>query len=161
MMVSRTAAFRCGRAGNPILFETLMPYPTEEFLRRRCRRIFLSNLTLSCSIGVYEAEHRRRQPVVISADVWVPLKSTPSERDALDDVFNYSRITETIRKTALSKHFNLQETLVDTLAERLSAMPGVVMARVSTAKTEVYPDAEAVGIEVWRPGLQYRDESSS
>ena len=47
-------------------------------------------------------------------------------------------------------HVQLQETIVDTLAERLLAHPAVRAVRVATSKPDVYPDTEAVGVEVFR-----------
>ena len=47
---------------------------------------------------------------------------------------------------------DLQETLVDRIAERLSNLPGVELIRISSEKTEAYDDADAIGVEVWRSG---------
>ena len=52
-------------------------------------------------------------------------------------------------------HVNLQETLCDDILTRLLEHTGVMAARVSTRKPDVYPDCEAVGVEVFRakPGV--------
>ncbi|RKI32003.1 dihydroneopterin aldolase, partial [Corallococcus sp. AB049A] len=47
-------------------------------------------------------------------------------------------------------HIHLQETLCDDLLTRMLAHPLVQAALVSTAKPDVYPDCEAVGVEVFR-----------
>ena len=46
--------------------------------------------------------------------------------------------------------FELQETLCDDIAARLLSHPSVRAVRVSTCKPDVYPDCEAVGVEVFR-----------
>ena len=59
-----------------------------------------------------------------------------------------------IRRTVaarLSKgHIHLQETLCDDILTQVLAHPKVQAARVSTAKPDVYPDCDAVGVEVFR-----------
>ena len=51
----------------------------------------------------------------------------------------------------LSKgHIHLQETLCDDILTQVLAHPKVQAARVSTAKPDVYPDCDAVGVEVFR-----------
>ena len=47
-----------------------------------------------------------------------------------------------------SKHFELQETLAEGIAAICIAKPGVLAVRVSTAKPDVYPDCEAIGVDV-------------
>ena len=51
---------------------------------------------------------------------------------------------------ALAQHYNLQETLVDTIADKLINLPGIQLLRLTSAKTEAYDNVKAVGIEVWR-----------
>lgn len=129
-----------------------MQHPSEEFLRFHCRKIFVRNLSLNCQIGVYETEIGRSQQVLFDCDVWLPLEQSSSSDDDLNDVLNYDLIVSAIRSIALSAHFNLQETLVDRIADRLAELPGIVLLRLSSAKTEAYTDTDAVGVEVWRRG---------
>ena len=46
-------------------------------------------------------------------------------------------------------HIELQETLADDLLRAMMAHPKVRAARVSTEKPDVYPDCDAVGVEVF------------
>jgi dihydroneopterin aldolase len=46
-------------------------------------------------------------------------------------------------------HVHLQETLCDDVLALMLAHPNVRAARVSTQKPDVYPDCEAVGVEVF------------
>jgi dihydroneopterin aldolase len=46
-------------------------------------------------------------------------------------------------------HIHLQETLCDDIARIMLAHPLVQAVRVSTAKPDVYPDCESVGVEVF------------
>ena len=116
--------------------------PSPESLRFSCRRIFLKNLRLTCRIGAYETERSASQSVVFNADIWVRFSASSSQRDAV----------EIFREESSRGHIDLQETLVDRIAERLSNLPGVELIRISSEKTEAYDDADAIGVEVWRSG---------
>jgi dihydroneopterin aldolase len=131
-----------------------------DFLTFNCRKIAVRSFVLDCRIGAYEHEKHQAQRVVFECDVWVPLLNSTSLSDDLHDVLNYDQIVSTISEIALSAHFNLQETLVDAIADKLIALPNVQQLRVSTAKLEPYKGVAAVGIEVWRrcSSLSYNHE---
>jgi dihydroneopterin aldolase len=69
--------------------------------------------------------------------------------DALHEVVDYDFVRQIVRERVGRGHIRLQETLADDLLRSLLAHPQVVAARVSTEKPDVYPDCEAVGVEVF------------
>lgn len=115
-----------------------------------CRRVFLRDYEVWINIGVHAYEKRAEQRVIINADLYVPLAISTPKADELDEVLDYDFIRHTIA-TRLSKgHVHLQETLCDDILTLLLAHPKVHAARVSTAKPDVYPDCDAVGVEAFR-----------
>lgn len=113
-----------------------------------CRRIFLRNYEVQISIGVHEFEKKGEQRVLINIDLFIPLAlSTPCE-DHFYEVVDYDFVRETIAKRVAQGHIYLQETLCDDIATSMLAHPKVKAVRVSTAKPDVYPDCECVGVEV-------------
>ena len=74
--------------------------------------------------------------------------STP-QADQLDEVVDYDFIRHSIAQRVARGHIQLQETLADELLHAMLAHPKVRAARVSTEKPDVYPDCEAVGVEVF------------
>lgn len=129
-----------------------MTQPIDE-IRLSCRRILLRSLTLSCAIGAYAHERGKLQRVAFEADVWVRRCPAPL-RDDLSDVLNYDRIVAVVRNEANSGHIDLQETLVERIAEKLAQFPETALVRVQTTKLEAYPDAN-IGVEVWRYGADF------
>jgi dihydroneopterin aldolase len=115
-----------------------------------CRRVFLKNYEVWINIGVHEFEKRAEQRVVINVDLYVPLAVSTPRADELDEVVDYDFIRRTVAARLSQGHIHLQETLCDDLLTRMLAHPLVQAARVSTAKPDVYPDCEAVGVEVFR-----------
>ena len=69
--------------------------------------------------------------------------------DDLGEVVDYDFVREAVRERVGRGHIQLQETLADDLLRALLAHPQVLAARVSTEKPDVYPDCEAVGVEVF------------
>src|SRR5262249_59385286 len=94
------------------------------------------------------SEHQGRQPVVVNVD----LMRAPADKphgDRIANVLNYDTVHDAIVALAGSRHFNLQETLVDAILDLCLAQPGVIEARVSTEKPDVYRDCR-VGYEAVR-----------
>jgi dihydroneopterin aldolase len=115
-----------------------------------CRRLFLRDWRIQANIGVHTAEREGAQRLVLNLDVFVSLAATTPRRDALEEVFDYDAIQEVVRERIGRGHINLQETLVDDIARELLRRPAVVAVRVSSEKTEIYPDVAGIGVEVLR-----------
>jgi dihydroneopterin aldolase len=114
-----------------------------------CRRLFLRNYEVHINIGVHDFEKRGEQRVVINVELFVPLAlSTPVE-DKLREVVDYDFMRSTIAHRVSQGHIHLQETLCDDLAKALMTHPQVRAVRLSTEKPDVYPDCDAVGVEVF------------
>jgi 7,8-dihydroneopterin aldolase/epimerase/oxygenase len=118
-------------------------------LMKDCRRLFLRNYEVWINIGVHDFEKRGEQRVVINVDLYVPLAlSTPAD-DELDEVVDYDFIRRSIAERVSKGHIHLQETLADDVLKLMLAHPKVRAARVATEKPDVYPDCDAVGVEVF------------
>ena len=112
------------------------------------RRLYLRDLKLTVSIGIHDFELANPQTVVINVD----LSLAPSEAAVADDIKNvldYDAIHDGITALATSRHFNLQETLVEAILDLCLGHAQVIEARVSTEKPDVYKDCR-VGYEAVR-----------
>lgn len=112
------------------------------------RRIFIRDFRLQVSIGIHDFEKDGPQTVVVSVDLLLG----PADRahgDRIGNVLNYDVVHDGIVALAKSRHFNLQETLVDAILDLCLVQPGVIEARVSTEKPDVYKDCR-VGYEAVR-----------
>jgi dihydroneopterin aldolase len=114
-----------------------------------CRRLFLRDYEVWINIGVHDFEKKGEQRVLINVDLFVPLAHSTPRADKLAEVLDYDFIRRSIAERVKQGHIHLQETLVDDVLELMLAHPNVKAARVSTAKPDVYPDCEAVGVEVF------------
>jgi dihydroneopterin aldolase len=114
-----------------------------------CRRLFLSNYEVWINIGVHDFEKRGEQRVLIDVDLYIPLASSTPKADRLEEVVDYDFMRRSIAERVKQGHIHLQETLCDDIARMMLAHPQVKAVRVATQKPDVYPDCDAVGVEVF------------
>jgi dihydroneopterin aldolase len=112
------------------------------------RRLFIRDFKLQVSIGIHDFEKKAPQSVVVNVDLLLAPTEKP-HGDRIANVLNYDTVHDGIVALAKSRHFNLQETLVEAILELCLAQPGVLEARVSTEKPDVYKDCR-VGYEAAR-----------
>ena len=120
-----------------------------------CRRLFLRGLTVQVSIGVHDFEQHAPQRIIIDVDLYVSFEGTRPKDDRIDEVVDYDFVRAVVHARIAKGHIGLQETLCDDILTHLLEHTGVLAARVSTRKPDVYPDCEAVGVEAFRakPGV--------
>ena len=121
-----------------------------EALALSCRRLFLRNYEVHINIGVHDFEKLGPQRVRVNVDMYVLLSQSTPKTDRIHEVVDYDFIRRTIAARVNAGHIELQETLCDDVANTLLEHPKVQAVRVSTEKPDVYPDCDAVGVEVFR-----------
>jgi 7,8-dihydroneopterin aldolase/epimerase/oxygenase len=111
-------------------------------------RVFVRDLVLPCSIGIYPREKGLRRRVRVNAEIQVtaPLPSA----DDFADVVNYETIVAGIKAITEAGHINLVETLADRIATLCLADHRVSSTRVMVEKLDVWPETESVGVVVER-----------
>jgi dihydroneopterin aldolase len=119
-------------------------------LTLECRRIFLRNHEVPVQIGAHDFEKTQAQRVIFNVELFVPYALSTPQADQLSEVVDYDFVRELIASRIGQGHVELQETLCDDLAAQMLAHPRVQAVRLSSCKPDVYPDCEAVGVEVFR-----------
>ena len=127
-----------------------MNTPRLEDLALSCRKLFLRRLEVLAHIGAHDFEIGVKQRLWIDVELYVPYEHASPKEDRLHEVVDYDYVRQVVAERLAQGHVELQETLCDDLADRLLAHPGVRAVRLSTRKPDVYPDCEAVGVEVFR-----------
>jgi 7,8-dihydroneopterin aldolase/epimerase/oxygenase len=112
------------------------------------RRIFIRDFRLQVSIGIHDFEKEGPQSVVVNVELLLA-PGGKAHGDRIANVLNYDVVHDGIVALAKSRHFNLQETLVESILDLCLAQPGVIEARVSTEKPDIYKDCR-VGYEATR-----------
>lgn len=107
--------------------------------------IILDNYRLDVSIGIYESERAKPQPVAVSAAV--AFARRPAYQDRIAEVVDYDFLRREIAALVHDRHINLLESLcflILDICRRYGAKGGIVKAD----KMNVYPDAVSIGCEM-------------
>ena len=113
------------------------------------RRVFVRDLELMASVGVFEMEKRYEQRLVVSLDLWV-IDDYDGRSDALSAVLDYGAVVAGVRAIVATGHTNLIETLAERIAEAALTDSRVVRTMVRLEKPDIVPGCRSVGIEITR-----------
>src|SRR5262249_18445735 len=100
------------------------------------RRLFFRDFRLSVSIGIHDFEQKAPQTVVLNVDLVLAPADKP-HGDRIANVLNYDTVHDAIVALAGSRHFNLQETLVDAILDLCLAHPGLLARRAPPENPDV------------------------
>lgn len=114
------------------------------------RQVFLRDMVLMASIGVYAHERTVRQRIRINVDLSVEDDSAGVGRDDLARVVDYAKLADQVRALCAVEHVRLVETLAERIAEAALADIRVIAARITVEKLDIFPDAVSAGVTVER-----------
>ena len=131
------------------------------FATRGLRHVFLRDIVLPASIGIYAHERAAKQRVRINVDMGV-VEDSPASlgnaglsragvgRDELGRVVDYETVMRAVRSVVAAGHVMLVETLAERLAEICLVDPRVEVVRIRVEKLDVFDDLASVGVEIER-----------
>jgi len=111
------------------------------------RHVFIRDLVLLCSIGVYDHEHEAPQRIRVNLDLSV--QEAPHD-DNIDNVVCYEKVSDRVREIVKGDHTNLCETLAEKVAQSCLTDSRVLCARIRVEKLDVFKDIASVGVEIER-----------
>ncbi|WP_428493476.1 dihydroneopterin aldolase [Rhodopila sp.] len=118
------------------------------------RHVFVRDMVVFASVGIYPHEHQDRQRVRINVDLAViddtALAGQMVGADELARVVNYEKIVTSVRAIAGSGHIRLVETMAERIAEACLTDARVRIARIRVEKLDIFADAASAGVEVER-----------
>lgn len=113
----------------------------------RSSRILLDELEVMADIGFHDFEVGAPQRLLVTVEIWLGNLEPPADDDP-EAAWDYDLLRGEIRRLAAERRYNLQETLVRAIYDRLAAMRGVKAIRVKSSKPDIYSDARGVGVEI-------------
>ena len=116
-------------------------------LKVRQSKILLDSLEVMTDIGFHEFEVGKPQRLLISVELWLEDSAPPPSDDPVH-AWNYDYLKNEVVRIAQERRYNLQESLVHAIFERVAAYRGVKALRIKSVKPDIYPDAEGVGVEI-------------
>ena len=116
-------------------------------IKVRQQRIRIDAIEVIADIGFHAFEVGTPQRLLISVDLWLGAPGPPPGDDPAG-AWDYDVVVKAVRSLATERRYNLQETLVHAIFERIASLHGIVALKVSSSKPDVYPDARGVGVEI-------------
>ena len=131
-----------------------MTVPTIASAKDGIRHVFVRDMVLVASIGIYPHEHESRQRVRINIDLGVADEAARAGAtvgaDEISRVVDYEKIANRARTIVSTGHTRLVETLAERIAESCLANVRVLSVRVRVEKLDVFADATSAGVEIER-----------
>ena len=114
------------------------------------RHVFLRDMVMPASIGIYPHEHAATQRVRINVDLGVDDTEEAIGRDELPRVVDYEKVANAVRGIVAAGHVRLAETLAERIATACLADTRVRLARIRVEKLDIFADAASAGVEIER-----------
>jgi 7,8-dihydroneopterin aldolase/epimerase/oxygenase len=116
---------------------------------RELRRVFVRDMEIMASVGIFEVEKRYEQRIVVSIDLDV-VDTYDGVSEQITDVLDYSRVVHGVEQLVQSTHFKLIETLAERIAAQCLVDARVMAVLVRIEKPDIMPGCRSVGIEIKR-----------
>ncbi len=111
--------------------------------------VYLRELEISCTIGVWDWERRIKQIVVIDLDMAADVRAA-ARSDRLEDALDYKAVTKRLIEYVGESQFQLVETLAEHIAEIIRTEFTVPWVRVCINKKGAIRGASDVGVVIER-----------
>lgn len=115
--------------------------------------IFLRDLRVETTIGIWDWERKIRQTVSIDLEMGADIRRA-AESDSIDDTLSYKSVAKRLQRFVAESEFKLVETLAEKIAEIVLVEFDVPWVVVRVNKPGAIRGARDVGIQIRRPSLQ-------
>jgi dihydroneopterin aldolase len=117
-------------------------------------KIFLSQLSVECIVGIWEWERRVKQTVILDVELAADIRKAAAT-DHIDDTIDYKRVAKRLLTFVGESQYQLVETLTEAIAKVIVTEFGVSWVKVRLNKRGAIRGARDVGIEIERRAEDY------
>ena len=111
--------------------------------------IFLHDLEVETTIGIWEWERRIRQTVKIDLEMGADIRSA-AEQDSIDSALNYKLVAKRVQQFVGESEYQLVETLAEKTAGLVLEEFDIPWIRVRISKPKAIRGADDVGVLIYR-----------
>jgi dihydroneopterin aldolase len=119
----------------------MLAYNMDDKMKIRKRKIFINNLILIASIGVYEKEKKNKQKIIVNLEILLTNNTEP-QSDNLQETQDYSQFRKCVTDIVESKHFDLLEILTKKIYTAISKNEFVLGVKVNISKPDIFDNCE-------------------
>lgn len=112
-------------------------------------RIFMRDLKLDMSIGVYDFEKNGPQPVIINIEAGI-IQPPDTLIDKLGDWVSYEALVNVSKDIAADGHIHMLETYAHRIADKLLEDTRITDVHIRLEKTEIIKETTSVGVDLYK-----------
>ena len=111
--------------------------------------IYLNDLRIETTIGIYDWERRTRQTVVLDIEMGADI-STAAGSDNIEDTLDYKAVAKRVIAFVSASEYKLVETLAERIADILLKEFGIPWCRLRLNKQGAVKGVRDVGVVIER-----------
>ena len=108
------------------------------------KKIIVKDLILLLSVGIHRIEKLKRQKVKFNIEI----TTDPNLKPDIKSIVNYESVINDIKKLTKKSHFELLESLSESIFDRIFRNKKIKKIKLKIEKLEIIKETTSVGIEV-------------
>ena len=108
------------------------------------KKIIVKDLILLLSVGIQQFEKLKRQKVKFNIEI----TTDPNLKSDIKSIVNYESVINDIKKLTKKSHFELLESLSESIFDRIFRNKKIKKIKLKIEKLEIIKETTSVGIEV-------------
>ena len=113
------------------------------------KKIIVKDLILLLSVGIHQFERLKRQKVKFNLEI----TTDPNLKSDIKSIVNYESVINDIKKLTKKSHFELLESLSESIFDRIFRNKKIKKIKLKIEKLEIIKETTSVGIEVTKTKL--------
>ena len=111
---------------------------------RYSKKIIVKDLILLLSVGIHQFEKLEKQRVKFNIEI----TTDPNLKSDIKSIVNYESVINDIKKLTKKSHFELLESLSESIFDRIFRNKKIKKIKLKIEKLEIIKETTSVGIEV-------------
>ena len=108
------------------------------------KKIIIKDLTLLLSVGIHKFEKLKKQNVKFNIEI----TTDPNLKPDMKTIVNYENIINDIKKLTDKRHFELLESLSESIFDEIFKNKKIKKIKLKIEKLDIIKETKSVGIEV-------------
>jgi len=108
------------------------------------KKIIIKDLILLLSVGIHQFEKLRKQNVKFNIEI----TTDPNLKPDVKTIVNYESVINDIKKLTNKKHFELLESLSESIFDEIFKNKKIKKVKLKIEKLDIIKETKSVGIEV-------------
>ena len=113
------------------------------------KKIIIRDLILLISVGIHTFEKQKKQRVMFN----LKITTEPNLKPDIKSIVNYETVIKDIKKITEKKHYDLLESLSESVFDEIFKNKNVKKIKLKIEKLDIMRETKSVGIEVVKTKL--------